>query len=132
MLKHNLRRTPQPTDEVYLVGKAPVGEFLWTGVCVFGRLPPLRMHPLSPRDHRMLTALAKMFKPFPLGPWSRIAVLLGCMALPGCAQPDVRGDKFAEDDLSKISRQLRPRDPDIEPAGLSSRARQIEADLGAR
>jgi hypothetical protein len=83
----------------------------------------------------MLTALAKMFKPYPLGRWSRIAVLIGFLALSGCAQPDVRGDKgdkFAEDDLSKMSRQLRPRDPDIEPAGLSSRARQIEADLGAR
>jgi hypothetical protein len=80
----------------------------------------------------MLTALAKIFKPPPLSRWSRIAVLLGGLVLSGCAQPDVRRDNFAEDDLSRMSRQLRPRDPDLEPAGLSNKSRQIEADLGAR
>jgi hypothetical protein len=80
----------------------------------------------------MLTSMVKFFRLRSLGRWPLAALLLACLTTTGCMQPDVRRGAYADDDLSKMSRKLRPRDPDLEPAGLSSRARQIEADLGAR
>ena len=80
----------------------------------------------------MLTALAMASKPRLLGRWLQIAILLGCVLLTGCTQPGILGDRFADDDLSRMSRKVRPADPDVEPGGLSGRSRQIEADLGVR
>jgi hypothetical protein len=88
--------------------------------------------PLLLRGRPMLTALTRVLKPRPLVRWVITVIVTGCLSMSGCVQPDVRAEKAPGDDLSKMSRQLRPRDPDMEPAGLSSRARQIEADLGAR
>jgi hypothetical protein len=79
----------------------------------------------------MLTALAKVFCPSLPGRWSKVAVLLGCFLLVGCAQQDVRGDRFAEDDLSRMSRKVRPHNSDKEAGEIESgRASQVAADLG--
>ena len=65
-----------------------------------------------------------------MGRWCWIAVLVLSLGLPGCAQWNLRGDPFPEDDLSGLCRQLRPREASSEPWGASNKALQIERDFG--
>jgi hypothetical protein len=87
----------------------------------------------------MFATLSRLFKSLLCGPWLCATVLVGCLALSGCQHVDsgrqhvdLRGEKFPEDELSGLSRRLRPRDTETEPAGMSNKARQIEGNLGAR
>jgi len=80
----------------------------------------------------MFATLSRLFKSLLSGPWFRATVLVGCLALSGCQHVDLRGEKFPEDELSRLSRRLRPRDTETEPAGVANKARQIEGDLGIR
>ncbi len=57
-------------------------------------------------------------------------MLAACLGLAGCARFNLRGDPFPEDDISALSRQLRPHDTNAEAWGASNKALQIENDLG--
>lgn len=63
---------------------------------------------------------------------ARAMLLAGCLALPGCTIPDIRGDKFPEDDWSGFAQQVRPRDTATEAWGATNKALQIEQNLGVR
>jgi hypothetical protein len=52
--------------------------------------------------------------------------------LSGCAEWDVRGDSFPEDDLVNWTGKLRQRDPQEEYFGISNKARRIEENLGVK
>jgi hypothetical protein len=65
-----------------------------------------------------------------IGRWCWIVALLACLGLPGCAQWDLRGSSFREDDLSGLCRQLRPRETSAEAWGASNKSLQIEKDFG--
>jgi hypothetical protein len=64
---------------------------------------------------------------------SRSAVLACCLSLTGCAMPplDLHGDGFAGP-TSTFSQHVRPTKGDINSAGFSTKANEIESSLGAR
>ena len=61
--------------------------------------------------------------------WLLLALLLGSVA-PGCARWNWRGDGFRDPDANDAAK-LRP-STGGQKAGLDSRAREIEGDLGIR
>lgn len=56
--------------------------------------------------------------------------LLFLVGLGGCRSWDFRGEGFAENDLSDFCSQYRKSDPGSGPAAFSTKARQIEQNLG--
>ena len=56
-------------------------------------------------------------------------VILGLLALPGCAAWDPRGTGFG-DELAQWGQNLRPKGDAASPYGFSTKARQIERSLG--
>ena len=62
----------------------------------------------------------------------RTALVIVCLGLTGCCNWGLRGEEFPENDLSKLPRQFRAADPDLEPFAFSNKARQIERNLGCR
>jgi hypothetical protein len=57
------------------------------------------------------------------------AALLG-LSLSGCANLNLRGEPFHEDEMNATARQLRPKEPQGETWGVSNKALQIEKDFG--
>ena len=62
--------------------------------------------------------------------WFVAAVALLGLNLSGCAPIDLRGDSFREDELSATCQQLRTKEPQNAPWGVSNKALQIEKDFG--
>ncbi len=58
------------------------------------------------------------------------AVAIFGLSLTGCTTMNLRGEPFHDDDLSGTARQLRPRETNSEPWGVSNKALQIERDFG--
>ena len=48
---------------------------------------------------------------------------------PGCTHWNLWGDPFPKE-VQEMTHNIRPRDPEGDPAGLSTKARQIESNLG--
>lgn len=67
-----------------------------------------------------------------VGLGSLAVVAAACLAVPGCANTNVRDDGFKENELSSFCRKLRPEDNSIQPFAFSNKAQQIERGLGAR
>lgn len=63
-------------------------------------------------------------------PWFAAAAVVLGLSLSGCAQWNLRGDSFRDDDLSATVRQSRPHQAPNEPWGVSNKALQIEKDFG--
>jgi hypothetical protein len=63
-------------------------------------------------------------------PWKVAAAAMLGLSLSGCAQMDLRGDHFRDDDLSATARQSRPQQAPNEAWGVSNKALQIEKDFG--
>lgn len=80
----------------------------------------------------MFSSLLTLVENSQLGRWSRLALVVACLGITGCCDWNLRGDHFAEDDLSTLPQQFRPVDPDGEPFTFSNKARQIERNLGYR
>ncbi len=59
------------------------------------------------------------------------AAALG-LGLSGCAHLDLRGTSFKDDDLSGTFRQIRPKESQSAPWGVSNKALQIEKDFGVQ
>jgi|GEM_PF-6907891 len=57
----------------------------------------------------------------------------GCAHWPAISMPNLRGEGFQESDdrFSKMGARLRPK-ADLSAVGVSSKAREIEENLGAR
>jgi hypothetical protein len=65
-----------------------------------------------------------------IGRFVMAAVAISALSLTGCTSMDLRGEPFHDDSLSGTARQLRPRETNSEPWGVSNKARQIEQDFG--
>jgi hypothetical protein len=59
-------------------------------------------------------------------------VVVACLGLSGCVTPppEKTPANASQNDLSTMARQLRPTDTDSRPAGWSSKANDVERDLG--
>jgi len=62
-----------------------------------------------------------------------VALLLGCLSLAGCTSLEqLRGDKFPEDENTRLCEKLRPRDKNNDSLFFfSNKAHQIDRHLGA-
>ena len=67
---------------------------------------------------------------FRLGSLFRGAVLAACVALAGCAETNLRGDPFPEDDLATLGRQLRQVPGTGPTTAYTNKGIQIEKNLG--
>ncbi len=67
------------------------------------------------------------------GRWPWLALLAGCLVLGGCMSVDqLRGDKFPEDENSRLCEKLRSRDNNSDSLFFfSNKAHQIDRHLGA-
>lgn len=61
--------------------------------------------------------------------WCRIGIVIVALSSAGCAHVNWRGDGFS-DSLAEIGRQLRPMTDNGDQFGVSTKAREIERDLG--
>jgi hypothetical protein len=59
-----------------------------------------------------------------------LAMVLVSLGLSGCASWNMRGDRFADNDLADTARSARPKGENTEFWGFSNKARQIEEDCG--
>ncbi len=78
----------------------------------------------------MFGSLARVIKSLRIQRYCWLVAMIACLVLPGCAKVNLRGESFKEDELSGTVRQLRPRDQNAEPWGVSNKALQIERNLG--
>ena len=80
---------------------------------------------------RSLISLVAVAVPFRRRCW--VALLLGCLGLPGCTSLDqLRGDRFPEDENTRLCERLRPRDNNSDSLFFfSNKAHQIDRHLGA-
>lgn len=78
----------------------------------------------------MFRSMKTLVKKLRMGRWCWVAVLVASLGLPGCAQWNLRGSPFAEDESSDMFRQFRPREGSGEAWGASNKALQIERDVG--
>jgi hypothetical protein len=67
---------------------------------------------------------------FPLGRWCCLALLAACLGISGCTHVNLRGDGFADNELSNIAREMRQADESGPSHAVSNRARQIDRSLG--
>jgi hypothetical protein len=78
----------------------------------------------------MFRLLASRIRPLSFGRWCRVVLLVLGLGLSGCAKLDIRGDKFAEDDLSTMPGKIRSHESTGGTWGVSNKAVQIEHNLG--
>jgi len=64
--------------------------------------------------------------------WFVAAVAVLGLGLSGCTRFDLRGDSFRENELSATCQQLRPKEMQSPPWGVSNKALQIEKDFGVQ
>ena len=74
--------------------------------------------------------VATLIHEFRIGRWCCCAALVACLGLSGCANLNLRGEGFADDGLSGLSRRLGPTERRQEPFVFSNKARQIDRNLG--
>ena len=69
---------------------------------------------------------------FPIGRFHLAGTVMVCLGLSGCVNPPPGKPpaSASENELSTMARQLRPTDADSRPAGWSSKANDVERDLG--
>ena len=60
------------------------------------------------------------------------AAAVACLGLSGCANLDLRGERFQYDPAFELGSQLRPADNGLQPVAISNRSIQIERNLGVR
>ena len=66
----------------------------------------------------------------PFGRWRWLAVLAVCLGTWGCTQMNLRGDGFADSELSDFARDVRQVDDLGQSDAFSNKARQIDMNLG--
>ena len=59
-----------------------------------------------------------------------LAVVVVCLGISGCTNLDLRGDRFADNELSNTARQMRAAAADAPSDAFSNKARQIDRSLG--
>ena len=65
-----------------------------------------------------------------IGPWA-LAATVACLGLSGCANLNLRGEKFREEEMSSLARQLRQVNGQGQSFAFSNKARQIDQNLGS-
>ncbi len=78
----------------------------------------------------MFASLLNLVDRLARGRWFWLAVLVVCLGQSGCSNLNLRGEGFAEDDLSNLARQARRADDVGHSDAFSNKARQIDANLG--
>ncbi|NMC20791.1 MAG: hypothetical protein GYA33_10265 [Thermogutta sp.] len=96
------------------------------------RLSPVMRHRNNSanRTDRFLKCVGVEHIAWAARPFAAIGLLL-CLCI-GCSSMDLRGQPDPPSELSELTRQARPKDPNLEPFTFSNRARSIESDLGVR
>ena len=64
--------------------------------------------------------------------WCRIAAVVACLGVSGCANIDFRGERFQYDPTFEFGSQLRPADRQAQPVAVTNKSIQIERNLGVR
>ena len=78
----------------------------------------------------MSGALSILVDRLPLGRWCCLALLAACLGTSGCANLNLRGEYFPDNDLANLARQMRQVDELGPSDAFSNKARQIDRDLG--
>ncbi|MFH1268581.1 MAG: hypothetical protein ABIK89_22890 [Planctomycetota bacterium] len=78
----------------------------------------------------MFRSVLTLVNRMPLGRWCALATLVVCLGTWGCTTLDLRGEKFAENDLSGWAQQMRHADDQGPSNAFSNKARQIDRSLG--
>ena len=66
----------------------------------------------------------------PLGRWLCLSVLAVCLGTAGCSPMNLRGEPFADNELSNFAGELRHADQTGPSDAFSNKARQIDRNLG--
>jgi hypothetical protein len=87
------------------------------------------MQLLSPN---IMACSVRFHSVFRKGRFYLAGVVAACLGLSGCVNPppEKTAAGASQNDLSTMARQLRPADTDSRPAGWSSKANEVERDLG--
>jgi len=64
------------------------------------------------------------------GRWCCLAVLAVGLGVSGCTHLNLRGEGFADNDLSNLAGQIRRGNQDVPSDAFSNKARQIDRNLG--
>jgi len=78
----------------------------------------------------MFRSLCTLIARQPLGHWCRVAALAACLGISGCTTLNLRGDGFADNELSNWAGQMRGVDRLGPSHAFSNKARQIDRNLG--
>lgn len=78
----------------------------------------------------MFRSVLTLVDRIPLGRWCALATLFVCLGTWGCTTLDLRGESFAENDLSSWAQQMRHADDQGPSTAYSNKARQIDRSLG--
>jgi hypothetical protein len=78
----------------------------------------------------MFGATFRSSRTFRLCRWCCAAVVGACVGLSGCADVDLRGDRFQYDPIEEWAGTLRPPDRQTQPFAFTNKGRQIEKDFG--
>ena len=78
----------------------------------------------------MLPSWSRQIERRPSGRWYWGLLLVGSLALAGCAQFNPRGEGYREDDMAGSLKQLRSTERSGNAFGFTNKARQIEEDFG--
>ena len=62
--------------------------------------------------------------------WCCAAVMAACLGLSGCANLDLRGERFQHDPMLEWAGTVRPRDQQTRPFAVTNKGLQIERDFG--
>jgi hypothetical protein len=80
----------------------------------------------------MFHPVSILFRRIGLGRCLVAAVAVVCLGVVGCANVDLRGDRFQENDLSNYCGRYRESDPSTDPYTVTNKGMQIERNLGVR
>ncbi len=78
----------------------------------------------------MFRFLSLMVDRFPPGRCCCLAVLIVCLVTAGCSNLNLRGERFADNELSNFAGELRHADTAGPSDAVSNKARQIDKNLG--
>ncbi len=80
----------------------------------------------------MFRSIVQFGKGRHVGRWFLPAAAVACLGLSGCANLDLRGERFQYDPAFELGSQLRPADNGLQPVAISNKSIQIERNLGVR
>jgi hypothetical protein len=78
----------------------------------------------------MFGALRILVDRLPLGRLCCLAILVASLGMSGCESLNLRGERFADTELSNFARQIRQADGLGSSDAFTNRGRQIDQDLG--